>query len=157
MRRPFTMRRPFLFFLLPMLATPVWAQQMPLPPDSARQGLRVMMCEMQDESGTGWVPDFLMFTRQTKGANAGRIEVFDPILQTLVHRPIPAVVTADDGKGRSYGWALANVRNQSGQRTERLDYRLTVRRSDGVAWISVTAVGFENVMQGRGRCVMPSE
>lgn len=151
------MRRPFLFLLLPFLAAPALAQQMPSPSDAARQGLRVMMCEMQDESGTGWVPDFLMFTRQTTGPNAGRIEVFDPILQTLVHRPVPAVVTADDGKGRSYGWALANVRNQSGQRTARLDYRLTVRRSDGAAWLSVTAAGFDNTMQGRGRCRVTSQ
>lgn len=152
------MRRPFPTFLLLMLAAPVWAQPMPPPPPEAvRQGLRVMMCEMQDESGTSWVPDFLMFTRQTRGLNAGRIEVFDPILQNLVRRPVAAVVTADDGKARTYGWALGNVRNQSGQSTERLDFRLTVRRVDGVARITVTAAGFDNAMQGRGRCVMPPE
>lgn len=150
------MHRPFLCLFLMMLAAPATAQQLPAPSDAARQGLRVMMCEMQDESGTGWVPDFLMLTRQTVGPNAGRIEVFDPILQNLVRRPVPAVVTADDGRGRSYGWALAKVRNQSGQYTERLDYRLTVRRSDGAAWITATAAGFENTMHGRGRCVTQS-
>lgn len=150
------MRRLFLSAFMSLLAAPALAQPGP-PVDAVRQGLRVMMCEMQDESGTGWVPEFLMFTRQTAGPNAGRIEVFDPILQSLVGRPVPAVVTADDRKGRSYGWALARVTNQSGQYTERLDYRLTVRRADGAAWITVNAAGFENTMHGRGRCASPSE
>ena len=42
----------------------------PLPADAvcslrpAGERPVVMMCQMIDESGTGWVPDFLMWTRQ---------------------------------------------------------------------------------------------
>ncbi|WP_134678399.1 hypothetical protein [Paracoccus ravus] len=119
--------------------------------------LRVMMCEIIDESGTGWVPDFLMLTRQTEGPQAGRIEVFDPILKDLVRRPIKAVVTADDRQSRSYGWALGKVRNHSGQYAERLDFRLRVSKADGSATLLVTAEGYANRMTGAGQCVSPSE
>lgn len=115
----------------------------------------VMMCQIVDESGTGWVPDFLMLTRQVSGPNAGRIEVFDPVLQTLVRRPIQAQIVADSGASRSYAWALAGVRNASGQRTERLDYRLTVNKSDGRARVTATAQGFDNTMTGSGICASP--
>ena len=116
---------------------------------------RVMMCQINDDSGTGWVPDFIMLTRQVSGPHPGRIEVFDPILKSQLGRPIQAQVTADDRRARSYGWALAGVRNQSGQRTERLDFRLTVSKADGTANVSVTALGYDNVMTGRGVCGAP--
>ncbi len=115
----------------------------------------VMMCEITDESGTGWVPDFIMLTRQTSGPHAGRIEVFDPILKNLLGRPIEAKVTADQRDSRSYGWALAGVKNQSGQRTERLDYRLTVSRSSGRATLTAVALGYDNTMTGTGICGTP--
>lgn len=135
-------------FALPflLLAAPAGAQQ---PPPV------VMMCQIADESGTGWVPEFIMLTRQTFGPRQGRIEVFDPILQNLTRRPIEAKVVADDGKARSYGWALAGVTNQSGQRSERLDFRLTVQKRDGSARVTVTALGYDNVMTGRGACGSP--
>lgn len=151
-RPSFAMRLPIsaLPLVLLALAGPAFAQAPPAQPP-----LRVMMCELADESGTGWVPEFLMFTRQDQGANAGRIEVYDPILQRLVRRPIQAVVTADDRRGRTYGWALAKVRNQSGQYAERLDYRLSVGKSDGSAEMMVTAQGYQNIMLGRGQCITP--
>ena len=94
-------------------------------------------------------------TRQTAGPHSGRIEAFDPILQRLVRHPVPAAVTADDSAARSYGWALSGVRNQSGQFAARLDYRLTVRKADGQAWLTARAQGYENTMQGQGRCMTP--
>lgn len=142
----------FLILAAILLAAPVHlarAQPAGAPP------FRVMMCELVDESGTGWVPDFLMFTHQDQGPNAGRIEVFDPILRDLVGRPIKAVITNQDRRSLTFGWALAKVTNLSGQRTERLDYRLTVRISDGSAEMQATAAGYENTMLGRGRCLMP--
>ncbi len=130
------------------------------PPLLAQAGPRgsdpvVMMCQMTDDSGTGWVPDFLMLTRQTAGPNTGRIEVFDIVLKTFVGRPIQAQVTADTRDSRSYGWALAGVRNAAGQRTDRLDYRLTVAKADGRAQITATARGYDNTMTGSGRCGSP--
>ncbi|KGJ03812.1 hypothetical protein SAMN04487972_11642 [Paracoccus halophilus] len=115
----------------------------------------VLMCQMIDESGTGWVPDFLMLTRRTSGPESGRIEVFDGVLQTLVGRPIQAFVTADGRDSRSYGWALAGVRNAAGQRAERLDYRLTVHKADGAARLEVVAQGYDNIMTGSGVCGSP--
>ncbi|WP_028713110.1 MULTISPECIES: hypothetical protein [unclassified Paracoccus (in: a-proteobacteria)] len=123
--------------------------------DLAQEPPVVMMCQILDESGTGWVPEFIMLTRQTSGPRQGRIEVFDPILQNLLGRPIEARITADDRSSRSYGWALAGVRNASGQRTERLDYRLTVRKSDGAASVTAVAQGYDNVMTGTGVCGSP--
>ncbi|WP_199260790.1 hypothetical protein [Paracoccus binzhouensis] len=117
----------------------------------------VMMCQILDESGTGWVPEFIMMTRQTSGPRQGRIEVFDPILQNLLGRPIEARITADDRRSRSYGWALAGVSNAAGQRTERLDYRLTVRKADGTASITAVAQGYDNVMTGTGVCGSPGD
>ncbi len=125
------------------------------PMPAAAQAPVVMMCRITDESGTGWVPEFIMLTRQTSGPHQGRIEVFDPILKDLLGRPIPAQVTADDARARSYGWALAGVRNRSGQRTERLDYRLTVSKRDGSAQVEATALGYDNVMTGSGVCGSP--
>lgn len=125
------------------------------PTSLAAQEPVVMLCEITDESGTGWVPEFIILTRQTAGPNLGRIEVFDPILKNLLGRPIQARITAEDGKSRSYGWALAGVRNQSGQRTERLDYRLTVSRRDGAAQVTATALGYDNTMTGTGVCGVP--
>ena len=140
----------FVSLLTAVIAAPALAQP-------ALQDTRpvVMMCQIVDESGTGWVPDFLILTRQTSGPNAGRIEVFDPVLQTLVRRPIQAQITADNGKSRSYGWALAGVKNAAGQRTERLDYRLTVNRSDGRARMTAVAQGYDNTMTGSGTCASP--
>ncbi|WP_347265613.1 hypothetical protein [Paracoccus sp. (in: a-proteobacteria)] len=115
----------------------------------------VMLCQITDESGTGWVPEFIMLTRQTSGPQRGRIEVFDPILQSLVGRPIEARVVADGSGSRTYGWALAGVRNQSGQRSERLDFRLTVQRPEGTARVTVTALGYDNLMTGSGVCGAP--
>ena len=129
----------------------------PAPPPLAPGALRVMMCEIRDESGTGWVPSFLMLTRQTAGPHSGRIEVFDPILQNLVGRPVAAQVTADDGASLSYGWALSGVRNGSGQYAARLDYRLTVSKSDGAAQVTAVAEGYDNIMHGQGRCLSPAE
>ena len=114
-----------------------------------------MMCQISDDSGTGWVPDFLMLTRQTSGPNAGRIEVFDPVLKTLVGRPIQAQITADTRESRSYGWALAGVRNAAGQRAERLDYRLTVDKADGRARVTAIAQGYDSNMTGSGVCASP--
>lgn len=133
--------------LASLCAQPVLAQSRPV----------VLMCRLTDDSGTGWVPDFIMLTRQTTGPNAGRIEVFDPILQTLTGRPIQAQITADNSRSRTYGWALAGVRNASGQRTERLDYRLTVRKSDGSARITAEAQGYDNTMTGEGACGSPDD
>lgn len=127
-------------------------------PTHAQEGRPVvMMCQMIDESGTGWVPDFLMLTRRTSGPQEGRIEVFDAVLQNLVGHPIQAQITADDRRSRSYGWALAGVRNASGQRTDRLDYRLTVRKSDGSARMTVVAQGYDNKMTGAGACASPQD
>lgn len=139
------MRLALPLFLLLAASPAVQAQTAP-------HAVRVMMCEMVDDSGTGWVPEFLMFTRQDSGPNAGRIEVYDPILHDLVGHPIKAVVTADDAGGRSYGWALARVRNRSGQLAERLDFRLRVSRKDGHAELLVTPQGYDNVLRGQGRC-----
>ena len=138
-------------FATPPMTRPVLAQ----PAQPARPV--VMMCQIVDESGTGWVPDFLMLTRQISGPNAGRIEVFDPVLQTLVRRPIEAKVTADSRTSRCYGWALAGVRNATGQRTERLDYRLTVSKVDGRAQMTAVAQGYDNTMTGRGICATPED
>ncbi|UXU75332.1 MULTISPECIES: hypothetical protein [unclassified Paracoccus (in: a-proteobacteria)] len=124
----------------------------PSPWARAQEPPVVMMCRIADESGTGWVPEFIMLTRQVGGPRDGRIEVFDPILKALVGRPIVAGVVRDDAASRSYGWALAGVRNRSGQRTERLDYRLTVQKGDGAALLQATALGYDNVMTGRGVC-----
>ena len=139
-------------FVTAFLATPLFAQ--PAPGGSRPV---VMMCQMVDDSGTGWVPDFLMLTRQISGPNAGRIEVFDPVLQTLVRRPIQAQITADSRASRSYGWALAGVRNATGQRTERLDYRLTVSKVDGRAQVTAVAQGYDNTMTGSGICATPED
>ncbi|RDD72968.1 hypothetical protein [Paracoccus versutus] len=122
-----------------------WGQEPPV----------VMMCQIIDHSGTGWVPEFIMMTRQTSGPRQGRIEVFDPILQRILGQPIEARITADDRTSRTYGWALAGVRNASGQRTERLDYRLTVQKADGSALVTATALGYDNVMTGTGACGSP--
>ncbi len=128
----------------------------PAPAALAQEGRPVvMMCQMIDESGTGWVPDFLMLTRRTAGPLQGRIEVFDAVLQTLVGRPVEALVTRDDSRRRTYGWALAGVRNAAGQRAERLDYRLTVKKSDGSARMTVVAQGYDNKMTGSGICGSP--
>lgn len=137
--------RPAALCLAALAPSAPWAQEPP----------RVMMCQITDESGTGWVPDFIMLTRQVSGPHAGRIEVFDPILKAQLGHPIEARVTADDRNLRSYGWALAGVRNQSGQRTERLDFRLTVLKRDGTAEVTVTALGYDNLMTGRGVCGSP--
>ncbi|MDQ7775095.1 hypothetical protein [Paracoccus aminovorans] len=139
--------RPTALCLSTLLPAPLLAQEPP----------RVMMCQIADESGTGWVPDFIMLTRQVSGPQQGRIEVFDPILKDQVGRPIQAQLVADDARARSYGWALAGVRNQSGQRTERLDFRLTVSKRDGAAEVVVTALGYDNVMIGRGVCGAPPD
>lgn len=133
-----------------LLAAPAHAQTYAPAPQGRPD---VMMCELVDESGTGWVPDFLMMTRQVSGPQTGRIEVFDPILKDLVRRPIAAVVTGEDRRTRSYGWALAGVRNKSGQYAQRLDFRLTVSKSDGAAQMVVVAAGYENTMRGQGRCM----
>jgi len=134
------------------LAAPAFGQEPP-----SRPPLHVMMCELVDESGTGWVPEFLMFTRQDSGPHTGRIEVFDPILKDLVRRPIEAVITADDARQRGYGWALGGVRNKSRQYAERVDFRLTVSKTDGRAEMIVTAKGYQNVMRGHGHCASPPQ
>lgn len=144
------MRRHFVSALLAFLAVTGAARaQTPPPP---QQPLHVMMCELHDESGTGWVPEFLMMTRHAAGPETTRIEVYDPILQQLVRRPIKAVITQDGARSRSYGWALAGVKNRSGQYAARMDFRLTVRKSDGVAQMVVTAEGYDNQMLGQGNC-----
>ena len=79
------------------------------------------------------------------------------MLKTFVGRPIQARVTADTRDSRSYGWALAGVRNAAGQRTARLDYRLTVQKSDGRARITATAQGYDNTMTGTGICGSPGQ
>ncbi|WP_149764930.1 hypothetical protein [Paracoccus thiocyanatus] len=143
---------PLSFLLAGLLLAPAAA----LAQDWGQEPPVVMMCQMIDESGTGWVPEFIMMTRQTSGPRQGRIEVFDPILQRIVGQPIQAVITADDAASRSYGWALAGVRNASGQRTERLDYRLVVQKADGRARVTATALGYANVMAGTGVCGSPA-
>lgn len=122
---------------------------------SAQEPPVVMMCKITDDSGTGWVPDFLMLTRQTSGPHQGRIEVFDPILKNLLGHPIQAQITGDDRDSRSYGWALAGVTNRSGQKTRRLDFRLTVSKRDGSAGLTVRAQGYDNSMAGSGVCGSP--
>ena len=154
------MTRILVLALLILSAGPAMARgRAPVPAQAPAQAAvprpRVMMCELIDESGTGWVPEFVMFTRQTGGPHAGRLEVFDPLLQTLVRHPIEAYVTEDTPARRTYGWALAKVHNSAGQFTERMDFRLTVQKADGSAAIAVVAQGYDNVMRGRGRCAVP--
>lgn len=112
----------------------------------------VMICAFEDATGTGWVPEVVILTRQANG----RIEVFDTILQALVGRPIEAKITADSRRLRTYGWALAGVRNEVGQRAERLDYRLTVTKPDARADMTIQAQGYDNTITGHGICGQPS-
>ncbi len=129
-------------------ALPVTAQQ-PAEPERPV----VMICALEEEGVTGWVPAVVVVTRQANG----RIEVFDPILQAYVGRPIKAVVTADDRRKRSYGWALGNVKNAAGQRAERVDFRLTLNKADSTATITVQAKDYDNLITGKGVCGSPSQ
>ncbi|MFB9224917.1 hypothetical protein [Paracoccus cavernae] len=107
-----------------------------------------MLCAFEDKGYSGWVPEIVMVTRQENG----RIEAFDPILQSLVGKPIKAVVVSDTRHERVYGWALAGVRNASGQWAERIDFRLSLRKSDSSAVMTVTPSGYDNVITGEGVC-----
>lgn len=129
------------------LAAPTTQQSptTPVPPPVA------MLCAFEDKGYSGWVPEIVMLTRQ----HNGRIEVFDPILQSLVGKPIKAVVVQDNRRERTYGWALAGVRNASGQWSERIDFRLILRKSDATAQMEVTPKGYDNVITGRGICGNP--
>ncbi len=137
--------------------SPAFAQARPQAgaPDGAGAAGSVapvaMLCAFEDMGYSGWVPEIVMLTRQQNG----RIEVFDPILQTLVGKPIKAVITADNRRERSYGWALAGVTNASGQWSERIDFRLTLRKSDATARMVVTPKGYDNVITGQGICGNP--
>lgn len=111
----------------------------------------VMLCAFEDKGYSGWIPELVLVTRQANG----RIEVFDPILQTLVGKPIKAVIVADSRRERSYGWALAGVTNVSGQYSERIDFRLTVKKADSTARMTVTPEGYDNVITGDGLCGQP--
>ena len=131
-------------FALLATAVPLAAQPTPRP--------IVMICGLEEQGQvTGWIPEMVMITRQA----SGRVEVFDPILQQLVGRPIKAFVVADSPRERSYAWALAGVRNRSGQWTDRLDFRLTVTKADASAVMVVTAQDYDNVITGRGQCGQP--
>ena len=128
------------------------AQGKAQPAPSRAQAPVAMLCAFEDKGYSGWVPEIVMVTRQANN----RIEVFDPILQTLVGKPILAVITADSAKSRSYGWALAGVRNASGQRAERIDFRLTVSKTTARAEMVVTPKGYDNVITGEGICSQAS-
>lgn len=113
----------------------------------------VMLCQFTEAAPSGWIPDVVIITRQANG----RVEVFDPILQALVGKPITATVTAETRREKTYGWALAGVRNLSNQYAERLDYRLVVRKSDGDATIVMQAKDYDNTLIGSGLCGQPSQ
>ncbi len=135
-------------------ATPVAAQSRAGAEPRAETGTRrpappvAMLCAFEDKGYSGWVPEIVMITRQDNG----RIEAFDPILQSLVGKPIKAVVVSDTRRERVYGWALAGVRNASGQWAERIDFRLSLRKSDSSAVMTVTPAGYDNVITGEGIC-----
>lgn len=130
-----------------LLATAVPLAAQPTTPQPI-----VMICGLEEQGQvTGWIPEMVMITRQA----SGRVEVFDPILQQLVGRPIKAFVVADSPRERSYAWALAGVRNRSGQWTDQLDFRLTVTKADASAVMVVTAQDYDNVITGRGQCGQP--
>lgn len=122
-------------------------------PEPAGTSPVVMICAFQDADGTGWVPEVVIVTRQS----TGRIEVFDPILQALVGRPIKAEVVGDSPRERRYGWALAGVRNAVGQWTERLDFELAVIKADSRAILSIRAQGYDNMITGNGICGQPAQ
>lgn len=125
----------------------------PLSAQSATRPI-VMICGLEEEGiVTGWIPEMVMITRQGNG----RVEVFDPILQQLVGRPIKAFVVADSAGERSYAWALAGVRNRSGQWTERLDFQLTVTKANARGVMTVKAQDYDNVITGRGQCGQPQD
>lgn len=111
-----------------------------------------MLCMLEDGERSGWVPEVVMVTRQANG----RVEVFDTILQAIVGKPIQAQVVADSKRERTYGWALAGVRNAANQRAERMDFRLTVRKADASAKMVVTPKGYDNKIVGTGLCGTPS-
>lgn len=111
----------------------------------------VMICGLEEDGDTGWIPEGIIVTRQ----ESGRIEVFDPILQQYVGHPIEAKVIADSRSERVYAWALAKVRNRSGQKTERLDFRLIVTKADATVVMTVEAQGYDNRIMGYGFCSQP--
>lgn len=123
------------------LAGAVAAQQPPGRPV-------VMICGIEEDGDTGWIPEGIIVTRQENG----RIEVFDPILQQFVGHPIEAKITADTRTKRTYGWALGKVRNRSGQKTERLDFRLTLNKADATVVMTVEAQDYDNRIIGYGFC-----
>lgn len=135
---------PVLSALMLILGQGASAQQPPARPI-------VMICGLEEDGTTGWIPEGLIITRQENG----RIEVFDPILQQYVGHPIEAKVTADSRTERTYGWALGKVRNRSGQKTERLDFRLTVLKADATVVMTVQAQDFDNLITGYGFCSQP--
>ncbi|AGT09743.1 hypothetical protein [Paracoccus aminophilus] len=137
---------------LSLIPLPAFAQSAQKNGTRHRAAPIAMLCAFEDKGASGWVPEIVMITRQENG----RIEVFDPILQTLVGRPIKAVVVADSKKERSYGWALAGVRNAAGQWSERIDFRLTVTKADATAKMVVTPKGYDNVITGDGICGAPA-
>lgn len=137
----------------PIVPQPTPPSQPGGPSQPAGPSPVVMICAFQDADGTGWVPEVVIVTRQS----TGRIEVFDPILQALVGRPIKAEVTGDSARERRYGWALAGVRNAVGQWTERLDFELAVVKSDSRAVLSIKAQGYDNMITGNGVCGQPPQ
>lgn len=95
------------------------------------------------------VPAWIKITHDT---TTGKVQVFDPVVNTEVGHPIDARIAVDNATRITFAWDLAAVTNIKRQRATEMKYRMTYMKATGKMVLSVTPVGYANVFDGRGSC-----
>ena len=106
-------------------------------------------CAFESARGGYWVaPEMAVAYDES----VGRATVSDPIAQHFTGGPVQGRVVSDTPDALGIRWDLSRIRTDRQQFIAKLMYRLTIRKSDGRANVSVTPAGYANAFRAPGRC-----
>jgi len=99
----------------------------------------------------GWVPDVVFIVVDDTKAT---IEVYDPIIDHFVGKPIAATMTGDTKARKSFSWDVQfSVKGQGG----RMSYSLTYYVNGRPAKISAVPGSYDNRFTDEGSCTVTTK
>lgn len=103
----------------------------------------------QTKAGGGWISPAVLVEMQ-----GGAVKVADLPLLQLKGQAVEGRIVVDNAARRTFAWEMKGVRSATRQYAPSLNYRMSVRKDDNSAMITMTPLGFGNIFQESGGCAV---
>lgn len=100
-------------------------------------------------SQTGWISPVVLV--EMSGAE---IKVADLPLLQLKGQAVTGRIVVDNSVRRTFAWEMKDVRGSRRQYANSLNYRMSVRKDDHSAMITMTPLGYANIFRETGSCTV---